>query len=94
VEHYARSRSRESQLSALASPQSEPLEGRGWLEERVAELQKAHPAGAVPVGERWGGFSLAPERYEFWQSGVHRLHDRFEYVAEPDGGWTVRRLAP
>jgi pyridoxamine 5'-phosphate oxidase len=60
----------------------------------VAELERAHPDGDLPVSERWGGFRLVPETYEFWQQGAHRLHDRLEYRREPDGGWSVRRLAP
>jgi pyridoxamine 5'-phosphate oxidase len=93
VEHYARSRSRDSQLSALASPQSEVVESREWLEQRVAELERAHPDGELPVAPGWGGFRLLPEAYEFWQQGVHRLHDRFRYLREPDG-WRIERLAP
>ena len=94
VEQYARTRTRASQLSALASPQSEPIESREWLERRVEELERAHPDEEVPVSPRWGGFRLAPDRYEFWQQGVNRLHDRFEYRRLPGGGWDVRRLAP
>jgi pyridoxamine 5'-phosphate oxidase len=93
VEHYARSRSRDSQLSALASPQSEVVESREWLEQRVAELDRAHPDGELPVAPGWGGFRLLPEAYEFWQQGAHRLHDRFRYVHEAEG-WRIERLAP
>jgi pyridoxamine 5'-phosphate oxidase len=93
VEHYARSRSRDSQLSALASPQSQPIEGREWLERRVAEVRAAHPEGDLPVADSWGGFRLVPDRYEFWQQGPARLHDRLEYN-RVDGGWTTRVLGP
>jgi pyridoxamine 5'-phosphate oxidase len=93
VEEYARRRSRESQLSALASPQSSPIESREWLEQRVAELARAHPEGDLPVSGRWGGFRLVPDLYEFWQSRAHRLHDRLEY-RRAGAGWSVRRLAP
>jgi pyridoxamine 5'-phosphate oxidase len=93
VVHYARSRSRESQLSALASPQSEPIESREWLEERVRELEKAHPEGDLPVGDDWGGFRLVPDRYEFWESGAARLHHRTEYVRAGDA-WEARILGP
>jgi pyridoxamine 5'-phosphate oxidase len=90
---YARSRSRASQLSALASAQSRPVASREVLENRVAELAAAHPEGDLPVSENWGGFRVKPERLEFWQGGVARLHDRFVY--EPaDGGWTIVRLQP
>ncbi|MBN1529617.1 MAG: pyridoxamine 5'-phosphate oxidase [Thermoleophilaceae bacterium] len=93
VVRYARSRSRDSQLSALASPQSEPVESREWLEERVSELREAHPEGDLPVSEDWGGFRLVPDRYEFWEHGPARLHHRLEYVQAGDG-WETRLLAP
>jgi pyridoxamine 5'-phosphate oxidase len=93
VEDYARSRSRDSQLSALASPQSRPIAGREWLERRVAELRAAHPEGDLPVADSWGGFRLVPDRYEFWQQGEARLHDRLEYN-RVDGGWAKRVLGP
>jgi pyridoxamine 5'-phosphate oxidase len=92
-EAYALSRPRASQLSALASPQSRPIEGREWLERRVAELSAAHPEGDLPVADSWGGFRLVPDRYEFWQQGPARLHDRLEYN-RVDGGWTTRVLGP
>ncbi|HEU0024460.1 MAG TPA: pyridoxamine 5'-phosphate oxidase [Thermoleophilaceae bacterium] len=93
VEIHARRRSRESQLSALASPQSRPVESREWLEQRVAALARDHPDGELPVPDRWGGFRLVPEAYEFWQSGTHRLHDRFRYLPA-ESGWTIERLGP
>ncbi|HEY6779640.1 MAG TPA: pyridoxamine 5'-phosphate oxidase [Thermoleophilaceae bacterium] len=94
TEAYARSRSRGSQLSALASPQSQPIPDRAWLEQRVAELADAAPQ-QLPVGESWGGFRVVPHRYEFWQHGSDRLHDRFLYRPAPTGvGWTLERLAP
>ncbi len=92
VEEYARKRSRESQLSALASPQSHPVDDREWLERRVADLALRNP-GEVPVSESWGGFRVIPSAYEFWQSGANRLHDRFRYLPA-DGGWAIERLGP
>jgi pyridoxamine 5'-phosphate oxidase len=93
-EHYARSRSRQSQMSALASPQSRPVASREWLEERVAELAREHEGGDLPVREDWGGFRLIPAAWEFWQHRPNRLHDRFRYLPDPDGGWRVERLGP
>ena len=94
-EEYARSRSRGSQLSALASPQSRPVDSRDWLEHRVAELEREHEGEErVPVGDSWGGFRLAPAAWEFWQQRRDRLHDRFRFEPAPDGGWTHQRLAP
>lgn len=91
---YAHSRSRASQLSALASPQSRPVPNREWLEERVAGLDREHPRGELPVSEGWGGYRLAPEAWEFWQHRPNRLHDRFRYGRSSAGTWTIERLGP
>jgi pyridoxamine 5'-phosphate oxidase len=92
-EAYARGRPRQSQLSALASPQSEVVPDREWLERRVQELDREHEEGDLPVGEHWGGFRVEPETWEFWEHGDNRLHDRHRYT-RADGGWSVERLAP
>ena len=91
-EAYAHGRSRSSQLSALASPQSRPVPSREWLEQRVTELDREH-AGELPVREDWGGYRLVPQAWEFWQHRPNRLHDRFRYVPAP-GGWRIERLGP
>jgi pyridoxamine 5'-phosphate oxidase len=90
---YVRSRPRRSQLSALASPQSEVLDSRGELERRVAELDRAHRAQELPLPADWGGFRLAAETFEFWQQRDDRLHDRLRYRRE-GGVWLIERLAP
>jgi pyridoxamine 5'-phosphate oxidase len=92
-EAYARSRSPASRLSALASPQSRPVESREWLERRVAELASEHEGGEVPVHEDWGGYRVVPDAWEFWQHRPNRLHDRFRYLPEGDG-WRIERLGP
>jgi pyridoxamine 5'-phosphate oxidase len=91
---YVRSRPRGSQLSALASPQSRSVASRVILEHRVAELAARHVGNALPLPGAWGGFRVVPQRYEFWQHRDDRLHDRLAYVREPEGAWTIGRLAP
>jgi pyridoxamine 5'-phosphate oxidase len=91
---YAHSRSRASQLSALASPQSRPVPNREWLDERVTALDREHPRGELPVSEEWGGYRLEPEAWEFWQHRPNRLHDRFRYERSSAGTWTIERLGP
>jgi pyridoxamine 5'-phosphate oxidase len=85
---YWASRPLGSRLSAAASEQSAPVESREVLERRVAELD-----GEPPRPERWGGYRLAPEAYEFWQHREDRLHDRFRYERAGEA-WRVERLQP
>ncbi len=92
-EAYARSRPRQSQLSALASPQSCPVPDREWLERRVAELDAEHAGSELPVGDDWGGFRVEPMAWEFWEHRDNRLHERHRYERSA-GGWRVERLAP
>jgi pyridoxamine 5'-phosphate oxidase len=89
---YFRSRPLGSRLSAAVSPQSEVIESREVLERAAAELGRAS-GDDVTRPERWGGYRLLPELWEFWQHRVDRLHDRFRY-RPGDGGWIVERLAP
>jgi pyridoxamine 5'-phosphate oxidase len=90
-------RPRASQLSALASHQSEVVGSRAEIEERIRELDAAY-LDIVPRPEHWGGYRLRPRVVEFWQGRVNRLHDRlrFRCVGEPldPAGWTVERLEP
>lgn len=93
-EPYFHSRPRGSQLGAWASRQSTVLPGRAELEDRYAELEGRWPEGTeVPMPEFWGGYRLRPERMEFWQGRVSRLHDRFRYSRQGPV-WTISRLAP
>lgn len=91
---YFATRDRSSQLGAWASPQSEPVPDKVWLEHRVAEYAQRF-AGTVPRPPHWGGYRLAPDTVEFWRSGSGRLHDRRRYERGPaDSGWLVTRLGP
>jgi pyridoxamine 5'-phosphate oxidase len=92
TEAYFHSRPRGAQLSAAASPQSEVVPGREWLEGRVAALE-ARFMGEVPPPEGWGGYRLVPGEIEFWQGDPNRLHDRLRYRRGRDG-WVMERLAP
>lgn len=92
---YFATRPRGSQLGAHASQQSRPLKGQGELLSRVARVTARYVGREVPRPETWGGFRLAPCRYEFWQEGRFRLHDRFQYRRDEGAqGWERHRLAP
>jgi pyridoxamine 5'-phosphate oxidase len=91
---YFQTRPRESQIGAIASPQSEVIESRAVLEERFNELEAQFGDGTIARPQHWGGYRLKPERIEFWKGRLGRLHDRFLYELQPDNTWLINRLAP
>jgi pyridoxamine 5'-phosphate oxidase len=90
---YFRSRPRGSQLGAWASRQSAPIGSRAELEAALREVDARFSGVDVSRPPFWGGYRLMPDRFEFWEAGESRLHDRivFERVS---GGWSRTRLAP
>jgi pyridoxamine 5'-phosphate oxidase len=92
ADDYFHSRSRRSQLGAVASLQSRSLPDRATLEERVRELDRVFPA-EIPRPSYWRGFRLHPTRIEFWLDGPDRLHDRFLFTRKPHG-WDMGLLYP
>jgi pyridoxamine 5'-phosphate oxidase len=91
---YFKTRPRESQIGAWASPQSEVISAREVLEQRAHEVAEEYCDREIDCPAHWGGFRLAPDRIEFWKSRIGRLHDRILYELQPDGTWTIKRLAP
>lgn len=91
---YFQTRPRDSQIGALASPQSETIAGRRVLEDRTRELEDAYRDQTVPRPAHWGGYLLQPDRIEFWKARASRLHDRLVYELQSDGSWRISRLAP
>jgi pyridoxamine 5'-phosphate oxidase len=90
---YFATRPRGSQLGAWASRQSEPLPGRGELEDRARDVEERYAGADVPRPSFWGGYRLAPERVEFWQGRADRLHDRLVFRREGER-WVPQRLYP
>ena len=93
-EEYFRTRPRESQIGAWASPQSSVIAGREVLEQRAQELEDYYRDREIECPEHWGGYRLRPDKIEFWKSRIGRLHDRILYELASDGTWSIKRLAP
>lgn len=90
---YFSTRDRGSQIGAWASQQSEPLDSRETLLQRVQELELKYKGAEVPRPPYWTGYVLSPETVEFWTQREYRLHDRFLY-SHKDGKWSKQRLNP
>jgi len=91
-DQYFHSRPLASRIGAWASPQSEVIASREWLEissQKFATQFAEHP----PRPPHWGGYRLVPDQWEFWQGGSARLHDRLQYQWR-NGQWLMQRLAP
>ncbi|MFC2150970.1 pyridoxamine 5'-phosphate oxidase [Bacteroidota bacterium] len=92
-EEYYLTRSAKRRIGAWASPQSQEIPDRKYLEEKQAEFENKFGGDPTKKPNNWGGFVLTPYIIEFWQGRPNRLHDRIEYYLD-DNDWKVRRLAP
>lgn len=90
---YYDSRPFGSRLGAWASPQSQPIESREWLEKRLETISEAYNESNIKRPAHWGGYRVSPKSIEFWQGRSNRLHDRIKYTRS-EKGWQFVRLAP
>ncbi|HJR89362.1 MAG TPA: pyridoxamine 5'-phosphate oxidase [Aeromicrobium sp.] len=93
ADRYFESRPRGAQISAAASQQSEPIDGRDDLERQYTEVEQAAAGGDLARPSFWGGYRLGFDSIEFWQGRPNRLHDRIRFVRGA-AGWKRERLQP
>jgi pyridoxamine 5'-phosphate oxidase len=93
-DEYFNSRPEGSRIGAWASPQSEVIESREWLEENEKKLYGQFSGASVNRPLHWGGYRVKPTRVEFWQGRPSRLHDRILFSLQETGRWKIERLAP
>ncbi len=92
-DEYFRIRPEGSRIGAWASPQSQRIPNREYIENLQKDYTRLFRSKPLDRPEHWGGYKLAPDLIEFWQGRENRLHDRFEYTRN-GGMWEVYRLAP
>lgn len=92
---YFSKRPRGSQLGAWASPQSQVVPNREFLEEKLNEaINHFESKENIDKPPHWGGYIAKPISIEFWQGRDNRLHDRLLYTQSENMDWKIERLAP
>lgn len=86
--------SRENQLAAWASLQSEEVNKIAELEEKFSGFEKLFQDRQIPRPSRWGGFKIEPVLFEFWQHRPFHFNDRIRYKPNADGSWIIQRISP
>lgn len=89
---YFASRRLESRLGAWVSNQSQPIESREELLEKVGDVMTQLGLDAsdlmgekevtIPRPPHWGGFRIHAHQMELWAGGVGRIHDRARWTRE------------
>lgn len=94
-DEYFHSRPIGSRLGAWASPQSQVIESRNWLDNHYLEVaSQFKEEEKIQRPPHWGGYIVQPVIIEFWQGRPSRLHDRIQYTLQENGSWKIERLAP
>ena len=91
---YFTSRPEGARVGAWASPQSEVIPNREWLEAKEKEYADLFKSKQLERPSHWGGYRVKPVSIEFWQGRPNRLHDRIQYTLVEANRWIIERLAP
>lgn len=93
-DNYFAIRPYKSKIGAIISPQSHVIQSRMQIMRAFVKEALKWTGKEIKRPEHWGGFAVTPSRFEFWQGRESRLHDRIQYILQPDGTWKKARLAP
>ncbi len=91
---YFESRPTGSKLGAWASHQSEVIDSRKALDQKLEEALIKFEGKEIPRPDYWGGYIIKPVSIEFWQGRANRMHDRIRFTLQDDYNWKTERLEP
>ena len=89
---YYHSRELGKRIGAWASKQSEVMGSHQELEKRIEEYGEKFGENP-PRPEFWHGYRVVPKRFEFWQEGKFRLHQRDVFERQTNG-WKHFQIYP
>jgi len=91
---YFFSRPEGSRIGAWASPQSQVIPNRDWIDAQYLDVAERLKGKEISRPPHWGGYTVQPIIMEFWQGRPSRLHDRIQYTLNESNQWKIERLAP
>ena len=91
---YYKTRPIGSQLGAWASPQSQQIKSKQFLNKKLEHYTQKFKDKEIKRPSYWGGYLLNPDSIEFWQGRENRLSDRLKFIKQKDLSWKLIRLAP
>lgn len=93
-DNYWSTRPYESCLHAFISNQSDELKlSSSEINNLMKETRRKHPQ-QIPRPENWGGFTLTPDYFEFWEEGDFRWHKRMVFKLNDEKKWDTKKLYP
>ena len=86
--NYFQSRPRGSQLGAWASQQSQVVDSRSALEDRLKNFEQQYEGKDIPKPNHWGGYLVQPSTFQFNASVDSSIQKEEVYQLEADYKWS------